>query len=144
MDKKVLALVAILLVLLVACESKTVGKRVAVPETSSNGATGSVASAPAVAAPTAETKKAAEALKDIKSGSGITGAVVTNSTPKSGTFYPPVTTSATGKDALKAKTEALMNQSGYVPTVKADTTFGPRYHTGSGSSTNLPSGYTDN
>ena len=134
-----MALVAIaLLVFLSACESKTVGKRVAIPQT------GAPAPAPkgvtgAVTADTPETSKtAAETLKELQNME--TAPTVGGS--KTGTFYPPVpaeNASATGKDALKAKTDALMKQPGYDPNVQADTQFGARYF-GKG----LPGDYKDN
>ncbi len=150
MDKRVIAVTVIcLLLFLVACESKTTGKRVAVPSTStakvsSPAITGNVvgSSSGEAQASSGETgTSAAEALKDLQS----TGTVPLTGGSKSGTFYPPVTTDATGKDALKEKTRALMSTGIAVPTtIKADDQFGAKYHSSSGDSKNLPDGYTDN
>src|SRR5574341_575568 len=96
MSKRVFAVAVLcLLVLLVACESKTTGKRVAIPETTSK--------------------------------PSVTG-VVTASGEKSGSFYPPVITDATGTDALKAKTRALMTQGTYDPNSNSIGEFGAKYH----------------
>jgi hypothetical protein len=136
--------VMLLLIFLIACESKTVGKRVAIPETSSKGPTGSVATGPtgAVTAeePSTETgKTAAEMLKELQSNPTLT-----ETGEKSGTFYPPITTDATGEEALKQKTRALFSQQTYDPNVEADTKTGARYHDSSGEPDNLPGDYSDN
>ena len=143
MSRRVLAVVTIcILVFLVACESKTVGKRVAIPETSSPKAASSGPTAAAVVqSPTGETgKSAAEVLKELQSSPSAPVA----SGEKSGTFYPPITTDATGKDALKEKTRALFMQNVSVPNVQADDEFGARYHDNDGDVTNLPDKYKDN
>jgi hypothetical protein len=151
MDKRVIAVTVIcLLLFLVACESKTTGKRVAIPskstaKVSSPAITGNVvgdSSEESQAPSTGETgTSAAEALKDLQS----TGTVPLTGGSKSGTFYPPVTTDATGKDALKEKTRALMSTGIAVPTtIKADDQFGAKYHSSGGDSKNLPDGYSDN
>lgn len=141
MKKGLIALVMISLLILVACESKTTGRRVAIPETTrAPGITGGAAAdIPTPTAPTGETgKPAAEVLKELQT----TGAI-TDDTKKSGTFYPPIVTTATGKDALAEKTDALLKQGGYVPKVEADKDFGARYHTSSGEPTNLPGNYSN-
>jgi hypothetical protein len=151
MDKRVIAVTVIcLLFLLIACESKTTGRRVAIPSkstasVSSPAITGNVvdSSSDAAQAPsTGETgTSAAEALKDLQS----TGTVPLTGGSKSGTFYPPVTTDAVGKDALKEKTRALMSTGIEVPAnIEADDQFGAKYHSSGGDSTNLPDGYSDN
>ncbi len=135
--KKAFAItVMLLLVFLAACESKTTGKRVAIPETSAPKISGE---ATATVTPTGETgKSAAETLKELQSNP------VPASGAKSGTFYPPVTTDATGKEALAAKTRALMTQGTYNPDVAADSEFGAKYHDSDGDAKNLPGNYSDN
>ena len=138
MSKRVFAVAVLcLLVLLVACESKTTGKRVAIPEaTSKPSVTGAVTST----APTGELgKSAAETLKELQA-TGTT----TPSGAKSGSFYPPVITDATGTDALKAKTRALMTQGTYDPNTDAVGDFGAKYHEKDGDPANLPDGYSNN
>lgn len=114
------------LALLSACESKTQGKRVAVPDV---GGPTAMATAPlqekADSSPTGETgQSAADALKQVKE----TPTTQTSEGSKSGNFYPPITSSATGEDALKEKTRALFTQTDtYAPDVEADDKFGPRY-----------------
>lgn len=145
MNKRVIAVTVIcLLFLLIACESKTTGKRVAIPAKSGPAITGNVVgNSPekAQAPSTGETgTSAADALKELQS----TGTAPVTGGSKSGTFYPPVTTDATGKDALKAKTRALMS-TGIAPpnATKADDHFGARYHNKSGDLTNLPDKYAN-
>lgn len=144
MRKVIFAMLIIsVLLLLVACESKTTGKRVAIPERQVQAkAPAGISGAVTVQAQTGETgTSAADALKDLQS----TGTAPVTGGSKSGTFYPPVTTDSTGKDALKEKTRALMSTGAEVPTtVKADDQFGARYHDSDGDSTNLPDGYSDN
>ncbi|RJQ22485.1 hypothetical protein C4580_00335 [Candidatus Woesearchaeota archaeon] len=136
-----LVIIALLSVLLLAaCESKTVGKRVAIPETGSSGITAAVVSDTASAETGDTGKTAAEALAEFKTTETVTSA---GDGPKSGTFYPPITTDATGKEALKAKTRALFSQEVYDPNVEAQDDFGPRYHDQDGDATNLPDGYSD-
>ncbi len=139
--KRVIAVVVMsLLLLLAACESKTTGKRVAIPETSAKtGLTGGTTAD--IPPPTGETgKTAAEMLQELQT----TGTTPIDSGVKSGTFYPPVTSGATGKEALAEKTDALMRQ-GTAPTgVQADQDFGPKYHDSDGDATNLPDNYDDN
>ena len=145
MDKRVIAVTVIcLLFLLIACESKTTGRRVAIPQKSTSGITGNVVGSSSEKTQSSQNTEtsttAAEALKELQS----TGTVPLTGGSKSGTFYPPVTTDATGKDALKAKTRALMSTGADVPgTVKADDQFGAKYHSTSGDSKNLPDGYSD-
>lgn len=141
------ATVICLLLFLVACESKTTGKRVAVPEASAPKSTGVFTSNTEASAPaqnTGETgKTAAEALKELQS----TGSASTTSSAKSGTFYPPAVSDATDKEALKERTRALMSKGSTVPTSLTKNTlgeFGARYHDSDGDSTNLPEGYSDN
>jgi len=138
--KKIFVITAIcLLILLAACGSKTTGKRVAIPETSSS-APAITAAAVADTTPAKEAapaKSAAETLKELQSSP-----VALSNSSKSGTFYPPVATSATGKDALAEKTRALMANATYDPNVKADDQFGARYHNSNGELRNLPSGYS--
>jgi len=58
------------------------------------------------------------------------------------TWYPPVDTTATGEDALKARTKAAMSQGmGLEGDVDADKTFGSKYHSSSGKTINLPDEY---
>ncbi|MBI4145941.1 hypothetical protein HY489_01235 [Candidatus Woesearchaeota archaeon] len=144
--KRVLVIALLALLVLAACDSKTTGKRVAIPQTSGSAVTGAVTGSNSQS-PTAQQtdvssgKSAAEALKELKT----TGTVPTNSNAKSGNFYPPITTSATGAEALKQKTRALFNQSVYSPQVSGtEKDFGAKYHSDDGDPTNLPSGYTDN
>ena len=146
MDKRVMVLAVIVLILLVACESKTTGRRVAIPERSAkvsapSGPSGAVV-APVVQQSSGETgKTAAEVLNDLESSPIIT----TSSGSKSGTFYPPISSDATGKEALKEKTRALFTQNNtYAPNVTADDEFGARYHDKDGDVTNLPDNYSDN
>ena len=140
MNKKALTIIIISVLLLIsACESKTTGKRVAIPETSLKAPstpTGAVAATPP--AQTTETgKTAAETLKEIQNNPTPTAGV------KSGTFYPPITTTATAEEALKEKTRALFSQKVYVPNVTADSDFGAKYDDSSGDLTNLPGDYSD-
>jgi hypothetical protein len=127
-----------ILLLLVACESKTTGKRVAIPETEAqvkapSGITG------ASTVDTGETgKTAAEMLKELQEEPTIT-----TDGAKSGTFYPPIAVTGTEREALKEKTRALFTQSTYDPNVEADDEFGARYHDSDGDVTNLPENYDD-
>ncbi len=135
--KKVVITIA-LVFLLIACGGKTTGKRLA-PQNLVSGAV--TADAPAAPVQVENSETAAEALQDLKSTTKSTSA--TQSTgAKSGTFYPPVKVSGTGKDALKEKTRALMSGSAGVPSaVDADKDFGPRYFSSDGSPDNLPGDY---
>jgi hypothetical protein len=130
MSKRVMVLVVIsLLIMLAACGSKTTGKRVAIPQTSAPtgpNPTGAAVSSPDTTVETGIT--AAEALADYQSNP----IPVTTDSEKTGTFYPPITTQATGEDALKEKTRALFSQTTYIPTVEADTETGARYHNDDG------------
>lgn len=140
--KKELIIAVMILMLLVACGSKTTGKRVAIPDTAPklSGPTGAVAGIPTTAPTQAETgKTAAEMLKEFQTGTET----VPTAGPKTGNFYPPITTTATGEDALKAKTDALLRQSGYIPKVDAVTDTGAKYHSSDGDLTNLPDKYSD-
>ena len=144
--KKIAALLMIIsLLMLAACGgSKTTGKRVAIPETG-NAVTGGVVGVQNTQEPAATnepTKSAAQVLKEMQSNPQSPS--VTTPTGKSGTFYPPVTTTSTGKDALKEKTRALFQKTVYTPNVEADDTAGARYHEKDGDLTNLPDGYNDN
>jgi major membrane immunogen (membrane-anchored lipoprotein) len=141
--KRVIAVVTIcILLLLVACESKTTGKRVAIPETSGPKVPSGAATieAPEPEQTTETGKSAAEMLKELQSSPTAT---VDDGT-KSGTFYPPVTVTGTEREALKEKTRALFTQSTYDPNVEADDDFGARYHDGDGDLKNLPDDYEDN
>ncbi|MEM3154763.1 MAG: hypothetical protein QW165_04335 [Candidatus Woesearchaeota archaeon] len=144
MEKRVIAVTAIcLLLLLVACESKTTGKRVAIPETSAPKTTG-VFTTNTKQAPesTVETgKSAAETLKELKA----TSSIETTSSQKSGTFYPPIVTDAAEKEALKAKTRALMSKGTPVSgSTNTKGQFGAKYHDSDGDPINLPEKYSDN
>ncbi len=140
MNKKQAAIIALMMIVLLGCESRTTGKRVAIPGT--NGPTGFTVAqienedAPESAAETATGKTAAEMLKELKE--------TPQTDKKSGTFYPPIVTNGTGKDALAEKTDALLRQSGYVPNVDADKRTGAIYHTSDGDLKNLPDKYDDN
>ncbi|MCX6709164.1 MAG: hypothetical protein NTW67_05980 [Candidatus Woesearchaeota archaeon] len=140
--KKELIIAVMILMLLVACGSKTTGKRVAIPDTAPKltGPTGAVAGIPTKTAEPETGKTAAEMLKEFQNPAQDT---VQPAGPKIGNFYPPVTTTATGADALKAKTDALMRQAGYIPKVDAATDTGAKYHSSDGDLTNLPDKYTD-
>jgi len=117
----IVALVALAL-LLTGCGSDTQGKRVATPGIS--GLT-TVDTTAEPTSPTGETgKTAAEALKELESLEIISSS---ENNQKSGTFYPPVVTDKTGKEALKEKTRALFQKQVYDPGVEADDDFGPRY-----------------
>ena len=143
MNKRVIAVVMIcvLLLFLVACEKKTVGKRVAIPETSSRGVTGAAVAQPPQQTASVETgKTAAEMLKELQSNP----TAVTEAGPKSGTFYPPIIVTGTEREALKQKTRALFTQPSYDPNVQADDDFGAKYHDNDGDVTNLPGEYSDN
>lgn len=142
MQKRALIAILIGLLLLASCGNKTTGKRVAIPEMSGSNSpiTGAVAGVDSTDDAT-PTKTAAEALQEIKEA-GTTTPV--SSGEKTGTFYPPITTDATGKEALKAKTRALFQKETYDPNVEADSTFGAKYHSADGDPTNLPDGYDDN
>lgn len=129
MHKKVLLIAALtaLALLLTSCSPSTQGKRVSTPEV--NGPTGMVATDTNIAEPApsaqGETgKTAAEALQELES---IETAPSTENNQKSGTFYPPVVTDKTGKEALKEKTRALFQKEVYDPQVDADSDFGQRY-----------------
>lgn len=124
MKKSLILIVAIaaIALLLTACGSDTEGRRVATPEIS--GMT-TLETNKEPSSPTGETgKTAAETLKELESLEGIPSPT---SNPKSGTFYPPVVTDKTGKEALKEKTRALFQKPVYDPNVDADDDFGPRY-----------------
>ncbi len=140
MNKRVMLVLMLAVLLLAACESKTTGKRTIIPETSKSPITGASVSEPSsVIADTTTGKSAAEALKVLQENPDQT------STPTSeGQFYPPVTSGATGEDALREKTKALMTQPGYVPNVDADKSSGAKYHDDDGDPKNLPSEYSDN
>lgn len=145
MEKRVIAVTVIcLLLFLAACESKTTGKRVAIPESSSPKSTGVFTAETKAPAATGETgKTAAEALKELQATGSVSVPV---SGAKSGTFYPPVTSGATEKEALKERTRALMTKGSAVPSSLTKGTlgeFGARYHDSDGDSTNLPEGYED-
>ena len=146
--KKALAVITIcILLLLVACESKTTGRRVAIPSTSDQKAapvqapravTGAVVAEDAPS--TGETgKTAAEMLNDLEAepSTATTGA-------KSGTFYPPITSNATGEEALKQKTDALFSQNVFNLSTDAQGQFGAKYHSNDGDPKNLPEGSKDN
>lgn len=138
--KKVLLLLALTFLLLAACESKTTGKRVAVPSTGPSAAAVADTAKPVentVADDTSTGKSAADTLKELQSDP-----TPTDTSVKSGNFYPPVTSGATGEDALKEKTKALMSSGKTVDGVDADRTFGAKYHDDDGS-TNLPGDYDD-
>ncbi|VVB81779.1 Uncharacterised protein [uncultured archaeon] len=142
--KKELIIAVMILMLLVACGSKTTGKRVAIPDTAPklSGPTGAVAGVPTTAPATVETgKTAAEMLKEIQT----TGTEAIPATgPKTGNLYPQINTTATGKDALAERTTAMMRQAGFVPTVdKVIRDTGAKYHSSSGDVINLPGNYTD-
>ena len=109
-----------LLIMLTACgEPEVTGRRVAIPDSSTPTA---AAVAPPTSSPNTETGiSAAEALADLKSGESIETVETTTSDEKSGTFYPPVAVTGTGKDALKEKTRALFQQEIYVPNVEVGT-----------------------
>ncbi len=143
MRKVILAMLMIsVLLLLVACESKTTGKRVAIPERQAQvRAPAGISGAAVVQAPnTGETgKSAADVLKDLQDSPTLP----TTDGAKSGTFYPPVAVTGTEREALKEKTRALFTQSSYDPNIEADDEFGSRYHDSSGDLTNLPENYED-
>jgi len=128
MNKKALCCVLIgVLLLLVACESKTNGKRIATPETSKNAPlTGAVVLNTPKSSTPAPTKTAAEMLKELQKNPA---AIIPTNLSKVGNFYPPIgNASAKGKEALKEKTRALFQRNLTTPmTGKADTKFGPRY-----------------
>ncbi|MBS3124893.1 hypothetical protein J4211_01405 [Candidatus Woesearchaeota archaeon] len=135
--KKVVFGLVLLALVFVACGSKTTGKRVAVPPAS--GVTGAVTAPDSQ--PAFEAKSAAEILGELKS-QGTTAITPIRTGAKSGTFYPPVQVSGTGKDALKEKTKALMSNGSSTPgNVDAQRDFGPKYYSSGGSPTNLPSNY---
>lgn len=142
MSKRVAVAILCLLLFLAACESKTTGRRVALPERSptglaSSGPTGAVA----INTDTGETgKTAAEMLKELQTNP----TVIPTSGEKSGTFYPPIVVTGTEREALKQKTRALFTQATYDPNVDADDDFGARYHDSDGDPNNLPDKYSDN
>jgi len=140
MQKRAFAILAILLLAaLGACGgSETTGKRVAAPtvSTPTGGAIADVQPESTPPEPEAPKQTAAEALKEVQAT-----APVGSDPTKVGNFYPPVTTTATGKDALKEKTRALFQQASYDPNVQAVTDSGPRYYDSNGN-VNLPSQYT--
>ncbi len=142
MQKRVIIAILIGLLLLVSCGNKTTGKRVAIPEMSGQNSplTGAVAGVDSTD-DSAPVKTAAETLQEIKEG-GTTTPV--SSGEKEGTFYPPITTDATGKEALKAKTRALFQQEVPPTNVQATEQFGAKYHSADGDPKNLPDGYSDN
>jgi len=143
--KRAVIFLMMMLLLLAACENKTTGKRVDIPTKIENGITGKVTQEVATNTAvqntqTGETgKTAAQALKEMQQMESVTA----ESGPKSGTFYPPVNTAATGKDALKEKTRALFTKPLDVPNVQADDEFGAKYHESDGDLKNLPDKYTD-
>lgn len=135
----VIAVVLMGLLMLAACGNKTTGKRVAVPEPS--GVTGAVTS-PAAQSSAEVSKSAAEVLSEIKAQETGTVSVAAAPGAKSGTFYPPVKVTGTGKDALKEKTKALMSGGSTPPeNVDAQGQFGAKYHDADGDSKNLPGEY---
>ncbi len=145
MRKVILAVLMIsVLLLLVACESKTTGKRVAIPERQSQVRAPAGISGAAVVAPQAPSsgetgKSAAEVLKDLQDSPTLP----TADGAKSGTFYPPIQVTGTEREALKEKTRALFTQSTTNLNVEADDEFGARYHSSGGELTNLPDNYED-
>ncbi len=143
MKQAVFAVLISVLLLLVACESKTTGKRVAIPDIDINVKPPSGITGGAVVEPAPSTGEigntAAEMLRKLKENP----AAPTTDSLKSGTFYPPITVTGTEREALKEKTRALFTQSTYDPNVEADDEFGARYHDSDGDLTNLPDKYTD-
>lgn len=146
MKKIIVITVIALLILLAACGSK---QMTAKPLKSPTGAVAGLQktaqktttqTTPQKATPVEPQKTAAEAIKELKQGMSTSTAAAA---PKKGTdLYPPAPAGVTGKDALKARTKALLTQSKTLTLDgKVDTTFGARYHTKSGSSKNLPSNY---
>ncbi|PIN75537.1 hypothetical protein COV18_03205 [Candidatus Woesearchaeota archaeon CG10_big_fil_rev_8_21_14_0_10_37_12] len=150
MNKKVVLLITLIaaFLLLAACESKTVGKKVAVPGISGAVSTDDYkpvedAEPEKTAVGTGETgETAAEVLEEIQErGTVDIIDTTTVDSDKVGNFYPPVTSGATGKDALKERTRALLQRGLGVPGVEAEKDFGAKYHSSSGSETNLPDKY---
>jgi len=136
--KRVMLLLIGLLVL-TACGSETTGKRVAAPTPTAAVVAEvetDVAEPPEAPEP-AEKQTAAQALDQLKQDP-----LQTADPKKEGTFYPPVATEASGKDALKEKTKALMSSGQKVEGVEADRTTGSKYYDDDGP-TNLPGDYND-
>jgi len=142
--KKEIVCISLLLLLLVACGGpKVSGKKVASTPT---GAVVGVPDEPTPqASPTHEveqaesSKTAAEALEEVKKSPQ---AVEASSASKAGSsWYPPVVTSSTGKDALHERTKAAFSRSSFNTSVDADRQSGARYYDSSGDADNLPEGY---
>ncbi|RMD57725.1 hypothetical protein D6825_03145 [Candidatus Woesearchaeota archaeon] len=133
MKKAVIAIA--LLTLLIACsqDAKLTGRKISPQVTGSASANvqesqdhKTVQTEQASQSSEAEEKTAAELLREMQA-QDLESAATVAAGPKSGTFYPPITTKGTDKDALKEKTRALFEQDVYVPDVDADDKFGPRY-----------------
>lgn len=148
MSKRAVAIAIIcFLLILAACESKTVGKRVAIPK--SSGPTAAIVAQPETETQTTtiqntETgKTAAEMLRELQANpETLTTAV---SGEKSGTFYGQVVVTGTEREALKQKTRALFSRSINAPTVtNVERDFGSKYHDSDGDPINLPDKYEDN
>ena len=139
--KKEAVMVLILLLTLAACGSKTTGKRVDVPDTSNTGIAVANTEVSNVLERADEEEKpeksAAEVLRELQSS----GELETESSEKSGTFYPPVQVKGTGQEALKEKTRALFSKEVYSPNVDADDSSGAKYHDSDGDPANLPDNY---
>lgn len=134
--KKSIVMVLLVLSLLMACSQSEVSSRRVVP-------TGAVAYDPVVSEPSrpvvqpVEEKTAAEALQEVKATETLSQPVA----KQGATLYPPVVSSATGKDALLERTHAAFSKSSYVSSVDADKDFGAKYHEADGDPTNLPEEY---
>lgn len=147
MNKAMILTVIALLVLAAACGGKQMTAKPLTSKSPTGEVTGHQQYSQTKPTPTpapAPTKTAADALKEFK-----TQLQQPVSTVKSGTspFFAPATTVAKSKaDARKLLLErtraAFKSGKGVAVPTDALTTFGPRYHTSSGSPTNLPKEYT--
>lgn len=134
--RKVIALAVILmLVLLTACGGNKIQAKPLSARTPTAAAVNQAAPAPTPAPEPAPEVTAAEAIKELQDQIQTTPV---STGPKTGsTGLPPAPTGVTGKDALLARTKALMSQSTGVSGVSDVITDLPDYHDES----NLPVEY---
>lgn len=140
MTKKILVVLLILSVFLVGCSDPKVSSRKitgAVPmETQGPYDTPKEVEVVKESEPQPEEKSAAETLKEIKETTPEDAVK-----PEGSTLYPPVETSAEGRDALKERTKAAFSKSTIAVDSDGDKSFGSKYYQRDGDPANLPPGY---
>ena len=147
MNKAMILTVIALLVLAAACGGKQMVAKPLTSKSPTGEVTGHQQYSQTTPTPTPApepTKTAAEALKELK-----TQIQTPTTAAKGGTspFFAPATTvaktKAEARQLLLQRTRAAFKSGkGVAVPIDAITTFGPRYHTSSGSPTNLPKEYT--